>query len=191
MDIEKTKSLDNKYLDQEKLLYPSSYFIHCRLSKDKYSLLINWKQVPLAFINAIKRIMHSELPTVAIEEVTVKQNTTLYPNDFLEHRLRYLPLQIDNLETINKMVFREKCDCFQSFCQKCAFQGQVLIQNITNTFYLFHSNDISICFSNDDRKKKKKKKKKWTHLLLLLLLFFLVFFLLYLNLFVVLHLNKF
>lgn len=48
---------------------------------------------PLA--NALRRIMIAEIPTVAIEKVTMWQNTSIIPDENLAHRVGLIPLAAD------------------------------------------------------------------------------------------------
>jgi len=48
---------------------------------------------PLA--NAFRRILISEVPTVAISQVTMEQNTGVIPDEYLAHRLGLVPIVID------------------------------------------------------------------------------------------------
>jgi DNA-directed RNA polymerase I and III subunit RPAC1 len=48
-----------------------------------------------SFSNAFRRIMLSEVPTMAIETVFVLQNTSIMADEVLSHRLGLIPLNID------------------------------------------------------------------------------------------------
>lgn len=48
---------------------------------------------PLA--NALRRIMIAEIPTVAIEKVTMWQNTSIIPDENLAHRVGLIPIKVD------------------------------------------------------------------------------------------------
>jgi DNA-directed RNA polymerase I and III subunit RPAC1 len=50
-------------------------------------------EAPLA--NAIRRIMIAEVPTVAIEKVTIWQNTSIIPDENLAHRVGLIPLKVN------------------------------------------------------------------------------------------------
>ena len=50
-------------------------------------------EAPLA--NALRRIMISEIPTVAIEKVVIWQNTSIIPDENLAHRMGLIPLNAD------------------------------------------------------------------------------------------------
>jgi len=51
---------------------------------------------PLA--NALRRIMLAEIATMAIEKVTMWQNTSVIPDENLAHRIGLVPLNVDARE---------------------------------------------------------------------------------------------
>jgi len=48
---------------------------------------------PLA--NALRRILISEIPTMAIERVNMWQNTSIIPDENLAHRVGLIPIKAD------------------------------------------------------------------------------------------------
>jgi DNA-directed RNA polymerase I and III subunit RPAC1 len=71
-------------------------------------------------MNALRRIMISEVPTFAIEKVFVIQNTSIIQDEVLAHRLGLVPLLVDpdRLEfketqstELNTLVFELKVEC--------------------------------------------------------------------------------
>ena len=68
-----------------------------------------------AFANTLRRIMISEVPTMAIKRVTfVKNNSALF-DEFLAHRLGMLPIITD----LSSYVQSDKCSCKGAGCAKC------------------------------------------------------------------------
>lgn len=45
--------------------------------------------------NALRRILMSEVPTVAIHRVSVRENDTVFPDEYIAHRLGLVPLAVD------------------------------------------------------------------------------------------------
>ena len=84
----------------------------------KFELL----NVDLAIGNALRRIMISEVPTMAIDLVEVKENTSALHDEFIVHRLGLVPLKCpadqQSSHHIDKFVFAEDCQC-PSMCDKC------------------------------------------------------------------------
>lgn len=68
-----------------------------------------------AFANALRRIMISELPVLAIEEVDVFQNNSGLYDEIIAHRLGLIPI-VTNPKDYN---FREECTCKGKGCSKC------------------------------------------------------------------------
>ncbi|MES1903318.1 MAG: DNA-directed RNA polymerase core subunit rpc40, partial [Paramarteilia canceri] len=48
-----------------------------------------------AFVNALRRIMISEVPTICAEKIHLYQNTSIIQDEVLCHRLGLIPLKID------------------------------------------------------------------------------------------------
>ena len=69
----------------------------------------------LAVANALRRIMISEVPTMAIDLVEVRENTSPLHDEMLAHRLGLIPLYTPN---IDQFTFHEECYC-PSMCDKC------------------------------------------------------------------------
>ncbi|OYT42944.1 MAG: DNA-directed RNA polymerase subunit D [Candidatus Aenigmarchaeota archaeon ex4484_56] len=61
--------------------------------KDKGKVLeIELKDTTPSFANALRRIMLSEIPTYAIDEVNIKENSSVLQDEILAHRLGLIPL---------------------------------------------------------------------------------------------------
>lgn len=48
-----------------------------------------------AFANAFRRLMLSEVPSMAIEKVMIRNNTSIIQDEVLAHRLGLIPLKAD------------------------------------------------------------------------------------------------
>ena len=68
------------------------------------------------FVNALRRIMLSEVPSMAIDEVVIIENSSILHDETLAHRLGLIPLKTD-LDTYN---LPEECPCKSEFgCNLC------------------------------------------------------------------------
>ncbi|MBS3151837.1 DNA-directed RNA polymerase subunit D [Candidatus Woesearchaeota archaeon] len=68
-----------------------------------------------AFVNAIRRVITSEVPTMAIRRATITKNSSALFDEILAHRLGMLPLFTD----LSSYDLPEKCNCKGSGCTKC------------------------------------------------------------------------
>lgn len=58
-------------------------------------LVLEMIHVDTSFVNALRRILLSEVPTVAIEHVYIMDNSSILHDEVLAHRLGLIPLNID------------------------------------------------------------------------------------------------
>jgi len=49
---------------------------------------------PVAFVNALRRILLSGIPTVVVRDVQILQNTTQMPHEMMKHRVEMLPINV-------------------------------------------------------------------------------------------------
>jgi DNA-directed RNA polymerase subunit D len=68
-----------------------------------------------AFANSLRRTILTEVPTLAIEEVIILENTSPLYDEIISHRLGLIPLKTD-LEAYN---FRDTCTCEGQGCPAC------------------------------------------------------------------------
>jgi RNA polymerase Rpb3/Rpb11 dimerisation domain len=59
------------------------------------TLILELNHVDVSFVNALRRILLSEVPTVAIETVYMWNNTSLIHDEVLAHRLGLIPIHFD------------------------------------------------------------------------------------------------
>jgi DNA-directed RNA polymerase I and III subunit RPAC1 len=64
-----------------------------KLNKEEMVFDLINAEPPLA--NALRRIMIAEIPTMAIEKVTMWQNTGIIPDENLAHRMGLIPINVD------------------------------------------------------------------------------------------------
>jgi len=53
------------------------------------------RNVPVQFVNAIRRMLLNETPTVEITDVQILENDTLMPHEVLRHRTEMLPVNVN------------------------------------------------------------------------------------------------
>ena len=84
-------------------------------------LLLN---VDLAFANSLRRVIISEVPTMAIDMVQVKENTSPLFFFFFVHRIGLVPLKS---EDIDKYQFPLVCSC-KSGCSQCQVEYDISVK---------------------------------------------------------------
>lgn len=73
------------------------------------------KNVDLAFANSLRRVIISEVPTMAVDMVQVIENTSPLFDDFVVHRIGLVPLVSEDIDNYR---FPLNCDC-KNGCEKC------------------------------------------------------------------------
>ncbi|MDJ0274454.1 MAG: DNA-directed RNA polymerase subunit D [Nitrososphaerota archaeon] len=86
------------------------------LRDDGKSIELELKGVPLSIANAIRRHLINEVPTMAVEEVMVIENSSSVYNEVLAHRISLIPFKTD----LDNFVLPEECDCGNRLgCDRC------------------------------------------------------------------------
>lgn len=65
-----------------------------KVSQDGLRLDAELKNVPVSFVNGMRRIIVSEIPTVVITNVQILDNTTRMTHEMLRHRVEMLPVNV-------------------------------------------------------------------------------------------------
>lgn len=86
------------------------------VDKNDFSLRLIIDGVDSAFMNSLRRIMLSEVPSMAVDEVVVIENSSMVHDEILAHRLGLIPLRTD-LDSYN---LPEECSCKSELgCNLC------------------------------------------------------------------------
>jgi len=93
------------------------------LEPKKIALKIN--DVKPYLVNSIRRILISELPKLAIDDVIIYDNTSALFDEIIAHRLGLIPIPTD-LELLN---FRENCVCKGKGCPSCTVRYTLSKEN--------------------------------------------------------------
>ena len=83
--------------------------------KEKCRMIFLLKDSNPVFANTLRRIMISEVPTMAIEDVSFGKNNSIFYDEIIAHRLGLVPLKTD-LKSYN---LPSKCKCEGKGCERC------------------------------------------------------------------------
>ncbi len=104
------------------------------LEKDDISLRLLIEGTNSAFMNTLRRIMLSEVPAMAIDDIVIIENSSPLQDEFLAHRIGLIPLRTD-LDTYN---LPEECTCKSEFgCNLCRVSLALEVEaedNITTVY---------------------------------------------------------
>ena len=92
------------------------------INSKENSMVVDIIGIDTSIANALRRILLSEVATMAIEEVTMIQNTSVMQDEVLCHRLGLLPLKIDarmfdfvskkgRMDNTNTLIFKLNVEC--------------------------------------------------------------------------------
>ena len=62
--------------------------------KNPIHMSSEFRNFPLTFVNGLRRVMLSEIPTVVVRDVQILENTTQMPHEMLKHRMEILPINV-------------------------------------------------------------------------------------------------
>ncbi len=81
--------------------------------KNKLVLLV--KSSDEVFVNTIRRLILEEVPTLAVEELEIKDNSSAIYDEMLALRLGLTPIKTD----LKSYVLKESCKCAGAGCAQC------------------------------------------------------------------------
>ena len=80
----------------------------------------------LSLANSLRRTMLAEVPTVAMEQITIHQNTSVLADEFIAHRLGLIPL---SCRDIDKMAYTRECELCDDICDNCSVILKLTAEN--------------------------------------------------------------
>ncbi|NHI91706.1 MAG: DNA-directed RNA polymerase subunit D [Candidatus Lokiarchaeota archaeon] len=107
------------------------------LEKDEEHIKLIIEDVSNSFVNSLRRVLISEIPTIAIEEVWIVENNTVLYDKILAHRLGLIPLKTD-LESFNLPA---ECGCGGAGCPQCRVSF-TLTKEAVNEDVMVYSGDL-------------------------------------------------
>ena len=94
------------------------------LKLESDSIEFSLKNADLAFANSLRRVIISEVPTMAIDMVQVTENTSPLFDEFVVHRLGLVPLISEDIDNYN---FPLNCICKEG-CDKCKVDFDIIVK---------------------------------------------------------------
>ena len=110
-------------------------------NKDNTTISFLVRGVTPSFINTLRRAIISNVPTMAIEDVEFKQNSSVLYDEIIAHRLGLLPLKTD----LKSYELPSECKCKGEGCARCNVQLSLKVKG-PKTVYAsdLKSNDPNI-----------------------------------------------
>ena len=86
------------------------------LERDNNHIVIEFNDIPRQYVNALRRLSISQVPTFAIDDVVILENSSVMHDEAIAHRLGLIPLRTD----LEIFVMPHVCDCKSTLgCSKC------------------------------------------------------------------------
>lgn len=86
------------------------------IEKSSERIVVKFNNIPRQYVNSIRRLAISEVPTLAIDDVVILENSSVMHDEAVAHRLGLIPLRTDP----GRFVMPHECDCKSTLgCSKC------------------------------------------------------------------------
>ncbi|MBU0530808.1 MAG: DNA-directed RNA polymerase subunit D [Nanoarchaeota archaeon] len=85
------------------------------IKKNSEKMVFTLEGASLAFANALRRIMISEVPVMAVDWIDVHNNTSVLFDEMLAHRIGMMPIKFDP----TKFNLIGECKCESKGCSLC------------------------------------------------------------------------
>jgi DNA-directed RNA polymerase subunit D len=114
------------------------------LEKSEYKLVVVVEGISVEMLNALRRIILTEVPVMAIDEVIILKNDSPLYDEIVSHRLGLIPLKTD----LDVYKLPKECDCEGYGCPLCQVSLTCEVTNTTNAPLEIYSGDLK---SNDPK----------------------------------------
>jgi len=114
------------------------------LEQTEHKLVLVIEGISIEMINALRRIILTEIPVMAIDEVIILKNDSPLYDEIISHRLGLIPLKTD----LDVYKLPQECECGGFGCPLCQVSLTCEITNNTNTPLEIYSGDLK---SNDPK----------------------------------------
>lgn len=118
-----------------------------KLDDKQNKLTFSVADTTIPFMNALRRIMISEVPTMAIEDVEIRKNNGILYDEVLSHRLGLIPIKTD----LSSYNLKEECTCKGAGCAKCTLKMTLQVKGPCEVYSKsIKSKDPKVKPINDD-----------------------------------------
>lgn len=114
------------------------------LKESEHKIVFVTEGISIEMINAIRRIILTEIPVMAIDEIIILKNDSPLYDEILSHRMGLIPLKTD----LDTYKLPHECECLGYGCPLCQVSLTCEITNTTNAPLDIFSGDLS---SNDPK----------------------------------------
>jgi DNA-directed RNA polymerase subunit D len=86
------------------------------VEKSNERIVVRFNNIPRQYVNSLRRLAISEVPTLSIDDVVILENSSVMHDEAVAHRLGLIPLRTDP----GRFVMPSQCDCKSTLgCSKC------------------------------------------------------------------------
>jgi DNA-directed RNA polymerase II subunit RPB3 len=111
------------------------------------TLTFRVKNIDSSLANGLRRTLLAEVPTLAIDSVTIVHNSSVLPDEMIAHRLGLVPLLSTSARDMN---FLRDCPCNAQGCHLCSVEGSLNVTCPDSAHSLeVYSNDLFFKDPND------------------------------------------
>ena len=114
------------------------------LEKNDRNLIFVVEGISIEMANAIRRIIISEIPVMAVDEVIILKNDSPLYDEIIAHRLSMIPLTTD----LDVYKLPRECECEGYGCALCQVSLTCEVTNTSNNPMELYSGDLN---SNDPK----------------------------------------
>lgn len=114
------------------------------LKKSEHKIVFVIEGISIEMINSIRRIILTEIPVMAIDEIIILKNDSPLYDEIISHRLGLIPLKTD----LDAYKLPHECECLGYGCPLCQVSLTCEITNTTNAQLDIYSGDL---ISNDPK----------------------------------------
>jgi DNA-directed RNA polymerase subunit D len=114
------------------------------IEQNEQKIVFVTEGIAIEIINALRRIILTEIPVMAIDEVIILKNDSPLYDEIIAHRLGMIPLKTD----LEVYKLPRECECSGYGCPMCQVSLTCEITNTTNSPLIIYSGDLK---SNDPK----------------------------------------